>query len=144
MAISNKRGNKRFSLNTLNKVLIVDDSEPIHQNYRITLKRYKCELITALRREEGLEKLTENPEINLILLDLNMSLSHMSCIEFIQKVKEQEFFKSIPIVAVSTKGQEDKIQKALALTQDNLKKPFTSNEVHALIEKLFPLSSPEP
>jgi DNA-binding NtrC family response regulator len=44
----------------LNKVLIVDDSEPLHQNYKVTLRRYKCDVITALSREDGLKKLTEN------------------------------------------------------------------------------------
>jgi CheY-like chemotaxis protein len=67
----------------------------------------------------------------------------MSGTEFIKKVKEQEAFKDIPIVVVSTSGNDDNIQEALALGQGHLSKPFTSNEVHALIEKLFPLSKPD-
>jgi len=130
-------------LNTLNKVLIVDDSEPIHQTYKVTLKRYKCAIITAMHREEGLKKLTENPGVNLILIDMKMPTSRMSGTEFIKKVKEQKAFKDIPIVVVSTPDKDDDTRNAVALGQGHLSKPFTSNEVHALIEKLFPLSKPD-
>jgi two-component system chemotaxis response regulator CheY len=130
-------------MNTLNKVLIVDDSEPLHQIYKVTLKRYKCAIITALHREAGLKKLTENPDVNLILIDMKMPTSRMSGTEFIKTVKEQAAFKDIPIVVVSTSGKDDNIQDAIALGQGHLSKPFTSNEVHALIEKLFPFSKPD-
>jgi CheY-like chemotaxis protein len=130
-------------MNTLNKVLIVDDSEPLHQIYKVTLKRYKCTIITALTREEGLKKLTENLDVNLILIDMKMPTSRMSGTEFIKKVKEQKAFEDIPIVVVSTPDKDGNIQDAIALAQEHLRKPFTSNEVHALIEKLFPLSKPD-
>jgi two-component system chemotaxis response regulator CheY len=130
-------------MNMLNKILIVDDSEPLHQIFKVTLKRYKCAIITALHREEGLKKLTENLDVDLILIDMKMPTSRMSGMEFIKKVKEQEALKDIPIVVVSPSGEEDKIQDAIALGQGHLSKPFTSNEVHALIEKLFPLSKPD-
>ena len=121
----------------LTKVLIIDDSEALHQNYNMTLKRYKCETITALKREEGLEKLAENPGVDLILVDMNMSLSRIGGLEFIKKVKEQEAFAGIPIVIVTTRGK-DFAEEALAFADANLIKPFTSNEVHRLIETLFP------
>ena len=121
----------------LNKVLIIDDSEPLHQNYKMTLRRYKCETITALKREEGLEKLTQHPDVNLILVDMNMSLSRLSGLEFIKKVREQEAYADIPIVIVTTRGK-DYAEEALAFAAANLIKPFTSSEVHRLIETLFP------
>ena len=65
-------------MDTLKKVLIVDDSEPLQQIYKVTLKRYKCAIITALHREEGLKKLEENPDVNLILIDLKMPTPRQS------------------------------------------------------------------
>ncbi len=121
----------------LNRVLIIDDSEPLHQNYKMTLRRYKCETITALKREDGLEKLAEHPDVNLILVDMNMSLSRLSGLEFIKKVREQEAYADIPIVIVTTRGK-DYAEEALAFAAANLIKPFTSSEVHRLIETLFP------
>ncbi len=122
----------------LNKILIVDDSEPLHQIYKVTLKRYKCETISALTREDGLKKLDEHPGVNLILVDMNMSLSRLSGLEFIKTVKAQEAYSDIPIVVISTRGREDDAKEALPFASANLVKPFTSNEVHRLIEKLFP------
>jgi CheY-like chemotaxis protein len=121
----------------LNKVLIVDDSEPLHQIYKITLKRYKCETITALKREEGLEKLARHDGVDLILVDMNMLLSRMSGLDFIRQVKAQEAWSAIPVVLVTTRGK-DFPEEALALAEGNLEKPFVSREIHALIERLFP------
>ncbi len=122
----------------LTKVLIVDDSEPLHQIYKVTLKRYKCETISALKREDGLQKLTQNPDVDLILIDMNMSRSRLSGLEFIKRVKAQEAYSHIPVVVISTKGRENDATEALPLANANLVKPFTSNEIHRLIEKLFP------
>ena len=127
----------------LNKILVVDDSEPLHQVYKVTLRRYKCETITALSREEGLEKLTEHTGVDLILLDMNMLRSRISGLEFIQKVKAQEAYRNIPIIIVTTRG-EDYPTDALALTEGNLVKPFISREVHSLIEKLLPHAVSQP
>lgn len=121
----------------LNKVLVVDDSEPLHQIYKVTLKRYKCEMITAIGREEGLAKLTEHTGVDLILVDMNMLLSRMSGLEFIKKVKAQGAWSNIPIIIVTSRGK-DYPKEAFALAEGNLVKPFISREIHALIEKLFP------
>ncbi len=121
----------------LNKVLIVDDSEPLHQNYKVSLKRYKCEVITALSREDGLKMLTENSGVSLIFVDMNMSLSRISGIEFIKKVKEQEAYANIPVVIVTTRGKSY-TEDARNWADGNLVKAFTSIELHSVVEKLFP------
>ncbi len=118
------------------KVLVVDDSEALQQIYRITLLRYKCQVIPALSGLEGLNSLAGNPDTNLLIVDINMP--HMSGLEFIKKVKEQEAYSAIPIITVSTKGKEDDAREAQAYAQGNLIKPFTSNEIHSLVESLFP------
>jgi len=133
-----------ISLNMLNKVLIIDDSEELYQFYKTTLRRYKYEIVTAWSREEGLSTLIEDPEVNLVFVDMDMSLSCMSGLEFMQKVKEQQTLKDIPIVVVSTYNREDNIEEALALAYGNLTKPFMANEIHALIERLSPVSAYKP
>ncbi|OGW38755.1 MAG: hypothetical protein A2010_04705 [Nitrospirae bacterium GWD2_57_9] len=122
----------------LNKVLILDDSEPLHQIYKVTLNRYKCEIIAALKREDGLKKLEEHAGVDLILVDMNMSLSRMSGLEFIKAVKARQDCGDVLIVLVATRGREDDAKEALPFANGVLVKPFTSNEVHRLIEKLFP------
>ncbi len=119
------------------KVLVVDDSAALQQMYKLTLSRYKCPVISALSGQEGLNSLANNPDTNLLIVDLDMP--QMSGLEFIKKVREQEAYRNIPIIIVSTKGtKESDAQEALALAQGNIIKPFTSNEVHKLIESLSP------
>jgi len=118
------------------KVLVVDDSAALQQIYKITLARYHCQTISALSGPEGLSALAGNPDINLLIVDINMP--HMSGLEFIKKVKEQEAYRTIPLIIVSTRGKENDAKEALAFAQGNLIKPFISSEVHTLIEGLFP------
>lgn len=100
------------------------------------LNRYKCETITALNGQKGLNQLTSNPEVNLLIVDLNMP--HMSGMEFIKRVKEQETYNHIPIIAISSDGMDHDAHEALAFAHGNLKKPFTSSELHTVIGTLFP------
>ena len=121
----------------LKKIFIVDDSEPLHQIYKVTVKRYNCETVTALRREDGLKKLADHSDVDLIFVDLNMPLSRMTALEFIKNVKAQEQYASTPIIAVTTRGKSY-APEALALVAGNLVKPFTSNELHKVIEAVCP------
>ena len=120
----------------LKKVLAVDDSTLIQQMYKMVLMRYRCEIIQALNGQEGLDKLEKHPDVNMMLVDINMPL--MNGLEFIQKVKAAEKFKSIPIIIVSTEGKEEDTQRGLALGASGyVKKPFQPSDLHSLISKLF-------
>ncbi len=117
------------------KVIVVDDSAALQQMYKITLLRYKCQTISVLSGQEGLNALADNPDTSLLMVDINMP--YMSGPEFIKKVKEEEAYRDIPIIIVSTRGREDDAIEVLPFVQGILRKPFTSNEVHTLIESLF-------
>jgi len=108
------------------------------------LARYKCPILSALNGQEGLNKLALNPDVNLLIVDMHMQ-PHMSGLEFINRVKEQEAFNNIPIIAVILRAKdEEESQKVLHLADGILKKPFTSREIHWEIERLFPESVLEP
>ncbi len=124
----------------LTKVLIVDDSAALLQSYKVVLSRYKCQTISALSGQEGLHALADNPDVNLLMVDIDMP--GMGGLEFIRKVKGQEAFRNVPIIIVSTKGAQGAVKEALAFAQGLLIKPFTSNEVHVIIEGLFSQTDP--
>jgi CheY-like chemotaxis protein len=121
---------------TLRKVLIIDDSVHTHQAFKIMLNRYKCETITALNGQKGLHQLTHNPEVDLLIVDMDMQ--HMSGTEFIKRVKEQKTYNHIPIIAVRSRGMEYDADSVMPFAQGSIKKPFTSSELHTLIGTLFP------
>jgi DNA-binding response OmpR family regulator len=129
---------EEFPVTIPNKVLVVDDSAPLHQIYKIILMRYKFDVIQALSGQEGLDSLSQHPDISLLIVDLAMP--KMSGLEFIKKVKEQAAFNKIAIIVVTSRSREIDSEEACAFAQGNLNKPFTSNELHALIEKQLFLS----
>jgi len=126
----------QISTTTLKKVLVINDSVQTHQAFKMMLNRYKCETITALNGQIGLNQLTDNSGVNLLIVDMNMP--HMSGMEFIRRVKEQNTYDHIPIIAISSDSMLCDANEVSALAQGNLRKPFTSSELHAMIERLFP------
>ncbi len=124
----------------LTKVLIVDDSPALQQIYKVVLSRYKCQTISALSGQDGLNALADNPDVKLLIVDIEMPA--MSGLEFVRNVKGQTAYRDVPIIIVSTKGKESVVQEALAFAQGHLIKPFTSNEVHVIIEGLFARTDP--
>ncbi len=120
----------------LKKVLVVDDSALIHQMYKMVLMRYRCQIVNALNGQEGLNKLEQNPDVSMMLVDINMPL--MNGLEFIQKVKALGKYDNIPIVIVSTEGKEEDTQRGIALgARGYVKKPFQPSDLHSLIAKIF-------
>ncbi len=79
----------------LRKILAVDDSALIHQMYKLFLSRYKnCKLVSAMNGLEALDKLGQEEEIDLILLDINMPV--MNGLEFLQRVQKESAYKDDP------------------------------------------------
>ncbi len=127
----------------LKKVLVVDDSAQMHLAYKMILTRYRCDVIEALSGQQGLHKLANDPAINIMIIDVNMPL--MSGLEFVRTIKEMKRYDHIPIIIASTAGKETDAVECLALGASGcIKKPFTSSEMHALIETLYPAAKNGP
>jgi CheY-like chemotaxis protein len=123
----------------MKKVLIVDDSVLIHQMYKMVLMRYKCTFVIAQNGKAGLDKLAQHPDVDLVLLDINMPV--MNGLEFIKKVKELGTYEHIPIVISSTEGKEEDTKRGIALGASGYAtKPVQASELHALIKELLPAS----
>jgi CheY-like chemotaxis protein len=126
----------------LKKILVVDDSAALHQIYQITLVRYKCPVLSALRGQDGLNQLAQNLDVNLLIVDMHMP--RMSGLDFIKRVKEQDAFHNTPIIAVFSKGQDKDWKEAIELADGILKKPFTSTEIHRAVANLTSQAVLEP
>jgi two-component system chemotaxis response regulator CheY len=121
----------------LKKVLVVDDSNLIHQMYKMVLMRYRCSVVHAQNGQEGMDKLAQNPDVNVVFVDINMPI--MSGLDFVKKVREAGMYGHIPIVIVSTEGKDEDAERGLALGASGyVKKPFQPSELHALIDALCP------
>jgi two-component system chemotaxis response regulator CheY len=121
----------------LKKVLVVDDSNLIHQMYKMVLMRYRCSVVHAQNGQEGMDKLAQNPDVNVVFVDINMPV--MNGLDFVKKVKETGKYGHIPIVIVSTEGRDEDAERGLALGASGyVKKPFQPSELHALLDALCP------
>jgi len=115
------------------KVLVVEDSRLIHKMYEVMLR--PCLLIAAHDGREGLERLGENPDVDVIILDINMP--HMTGLEFLGQVKASAASASIPVIIVSTEGKEEDVARGLqAGAVAYLKKPFQREDLLKIIGRL--------
>lgn len=94
-------------------VLIVDDSKTVRNLVAFILKAEGIKVTTAEDGLDGLEKLYSMSEVDLILTDINMP--RMDGFSFIVAVREQEIYKDIPIIILSTEGDDKDIQKGIRL-----------------------------
>ena len=94
-------------------ILIVDDSKTVRNLVAFILKAEGFKVTTAEDGLDGLEKLYAMESVDLILSDINMP--HMDGFTFIAQVREQDIYKDIPIIILSTEGEERDIQKGIQL-----------------------------
>lgn len=117
------------------KVLVVEDSRLIHKMYEVMLR--PCMLIAAHDGREGLARLAENTDVDVIILDINMP--HMTGLEFLGQVKADAAYAEIPVVIVSTEGKEEDVARGLqAGAVAYLKKPFQREDLLKIIGRLPP------
>lgn len=84
----------------MDTILIVDDSSTVRKFLSATLKTRNYRCIEASDGFDALEKLAQNPQINLIISDLNMP--NMDGIEFIGTVRKDPLFQDMPIIMLTT------------------------------------------
>ncbi|MFV0422141.1 response regulator [Oleidesulfovibrio sp.] len=95
-------------------ILIVDDSKTVRNLVAFIMKKEGFRVTMAEDGFDGLEKLYSAEEpVDLIISDVNMP--RMDGFTFIRTVREQETYRDLPIVVLSTEGQEKDIQMGMSL-----------------------------
>lgn len=118
------------------KILIVDDSESIREVISVGLKNHGYEVFKGENGLDGLERLTQEKEIDLIITDINMPL--MDGISFLKEIRKQEKHRFTPVIILTTEWQETKKQEARAAGATAwVVKPFTSEKLVTVIKKVI-------
>ena len=94
-------------------ILIVDDSKTVRNLVAFIMKKEGFRVTMAEDGLDGLEKLYSAGDVDLIVSDINMP--RMDGFSFIRTVREQEAYRDLPIVVLSTEGQEKDIQQGMNL-----------------------------
>lgn len=114
------------------QILAIDDDLSIRLLIEVIL-RSNYEIIT---KEKGLDAIIWMEKGNipdLILADLEMQ--GMNSMEFITRIRQSGYFRSIPMIALSSNPHFNKEDLRKLNVQDFIVKPFNPKELHEKIER---------
>ncbi len=120
--------------------LVVDDSITIRRIIINTLKTIGfADVVEASHGKEAIDKLA-SARIDFIITDWNMP--EMNGLEFTKAVRSNPQTTSLPILMITTRGNESDVVEALeAKVSSYVVKPFTPHELKEKIESVFQFDS---
>ncbi len=118
----------------MKKVLILEDEVNIRSFVVINLKRAGYDPIEAGTGMEALERLKENPDIGVAILDI--MLPDIDGFEVCRSIRATN--KTIGIIMLTARTQEmDKVTGLMTGADDYVTKPFSPAELTARIDALY-------
>ena len=118
----------------MKKVLILEDEASIRSFVVINLRRAGYEAIEAGTGMEALEKLKENPDVGVAILDI--MLPDIDGFEVCRNIRATN--KVIGIIMLTARTQEmDKVTGLMTGADDYVTKPFSPAELTARIDALY-------
>jgi len=116
-------------------ILIIDDSESIREVIASGLETAGYSVVKGINGEDGLLCLQNNPDVELIITDLNMPV--MDGITFLKEVRKSDKHKYLPVIILTTESQEAKKQEARnAGATGWIIKPFSREKLINVIKKV--------
>lgn len=117
------------------KILVADDEKNIAKLVKVNLERAGFEVVVASDGIETLKKVEEEKP-DLIVLDIMMP--RMDGITVLKKLKEKEETKSIPVVMLTVKAEDEDIFRGWQEGADSyLTKPFNPAEVVIIVQGIL-------
>lgn len=118
----------------MKKVLILEDEVNIRSFVVINLKRAGYDAIEAGTGQEALDKLRENPDVGVAILDI--MLPDIDGFEVCRRIRAAS--KQIGIIMLTARTQEmDKVTGLMTGADDYVTKPFSPAELTARIDALY-------
>jgi CheY-like chemotaxis protein len=114
------------------KVLVVDDD--LRNIFALTsmLERWNLQVVTAENGREALQALADNPDADLVLMDIMMP--EMDGYETMRAIRQQGRFHALPIIALTAKAMKEDRQKCLdAGASDYVAKPVSAPQLLSLL-----------
>ena len=118
----------------MKKVLVLEDESSIRSFIVINLRRAGYDVIEAESGEEALEKLQQNPDIRVALLDI--MLPGIDGFEVCRRIRATNL--RIGIIMLTARSQEmDKVTGLMTGADDYVTKPFSPAELVARVDALY-------
>jgi len=120
----------------MKKILIIDDDSNNIFALSAVLKSKGYQCLSAISAKEGLEMLSKDNNVGVVLMD--MMMPEMDGYEAIGKIRGNESLKSIPVIAVTAQamvGDRDRCLEAGA--NGYVSKPINLDELVDLLNRLI-------
>jgi len=117
-------------------ILVVEDSPTMRQLITFAMKRIaNAKVIEATDGVDALKKLSSE-KIDLILADINMPV--MDGLKLVSLVKNNQSYKDIPVIIITTEGAKEDKERALAIGANAyLSKPIQTQELIELVNSFI-------
>ena len=120
----------------MKKILIVDDAEVQRFQLSATLEAAGYHILTATNGEEGLIRLRENPDVDLIISDLYMP--GMDGLTMCAEIRNSEDLCRPPVFMITTEASSELKQQAKQVGIIAwIIKPFDSQKLLSAVSRLF-------
>lgn len=113
-------------------VLLADDD--MRNIFSITkaLEKYQMRVIPAVDGKDALQKLRENPGVDIVLMD--MMMPEMDGYESISTIRKDRRFEDLPVIAVTAKAMMgDRAKCISAGASDYISKPVDIDQLYSLL-----------
>lgn len=118
------------------RVLVVDDSLSVRKYVSSFLVAKRLHVYSATNGVEALNILDETP-VDLIITDLEMPVMHGY--ELINRIKNSDRFKTIPVIVLTSRSADKHREKALESGAEGyLVKPFDESSISEILRKYLP------
>jgi len=122
-------------------ILIVDDEPDIRETLRFALEENGFQVLEAGHADEARKLIADKPD--LVLLD--WMLPGRSGLELAAQLKQNPKTRTMPIIMISARGQEqDRVKGLDTGADDYITKPFSPREMVARVNAVLRRSKPEP
>jgi CheY-like chemotaxis protein len=111
---------------------VVDDD--VRNIFALTtfLERSEMKVLYAESGRDGIARLQENPEVDVVLMDVMMP--EMDGYETMRAIREMPRFRSLPIIAVTAKAMKGDREKCIeAGASDYIAKPVDMDQLLSLL-----------
>ena len=114
------------------KVLIADDDVRNIFSLTKSLEKHKMQIISAMDGKEALQALNDNPDIQIVLMD--MMMPEMDGYESIKQIRKNPKWKNLPVIAVTAKAMTGDREKCIEIgASDYISKPVDTDQLISLL-----------
>lgn len=133
---------KSFNNRTNTPIILIVEDEPRNQQMISNmLEKMGFTILKANNGEEAIDRYTNHPEIDLVLMDIKMPIiDGFEAKSHIRKIEKEKQRRSIPIIALTAYSMEGDKKKGIAAGFDSyLTKPINIDElIETLNHHLYP------